>query len=121
MDKSYCATEGCAPFDWPAFLDNPPELHSPEHLGAIGLAYRWVSCACGQQCAIIPRYDSDDEGYSPGCPIDGTLAQLGGSFATLIFSAYWSQARVTLAGIEARSAVLIAAELAKRNATLVAP
>lgn len=113
MDKTYAETQGEAPIDWNKFLANPPEKDSYDHMVAADLSGEWVTCACGNQCAIIPRHE-----YK-GSPMDAELAKLGLDFCDDICEARWPVARATLAAIEARSAVLIREELAQLNATAI--
>lgn len=118
MDKTYAETVGEVPFDWNLFLADPPLADTREHLEACTRAQYWTTCACGNQCAIIPRENTDAVGSSRrGSPSDGTLNGLGHQFYRFICGANWRDARTTLAAIEARSAVLIREELAKLNAT----
>jgi hypothetical protein len=60
----------------------------------------WVTCACGNQCEIIPR-------NGDGSPQDEELSDLGIDFSTYIGAEEWRLAKVTLSRIEARSKVLI--------------
>lgn len=109
MDKTYAETQGQPPFDWNQFLANPPTLNSAVHGSARIRATDWVTCACGNQCAIIPRTDTH-------APLDIALSNLGLNFCGQIDIGNWSGASRTLRAIEARSTVLIAEELAKLNA-----
>lgn len=100
--KTYAETKGQKPFDWNAFLTNPPEFESPDHDAATDLSSRWVTCACGNLCDAIPRLE-----HLEGRPQDRELAELGTMFTDNIEDANWPQARQTLAAIEARSAQLL--------------
>jgi hypothetical protein len=111
--KTYAETQQRPAFDWRAFLRNPPLRSSEEHDAAYMRANQWVTCACGNQCSIIPRHSEEDEhrhGYPimEGAPVDKLLRDLGYNFACQIEGADWSEARKTLAAIEHRSAELIA-------------
>lgn len=106
MDKTYAETKGEAPFDWNKALSNPPEIGSDEHIKMIGLAGSWVTCAVGNQCAIIPREVA---------PIDVELTNLGSKFAGDITNGDWINSRKTLSKIEERSKYLIKIELTKLN------
>jgi hypothetical protein len=98
--KTYAETWEKKTFDWNAFLENPPEWGSEEHLDACDLAEAWVTCACGNLCDIIPR--------SPlGCPLDDKLESLGIDFNNSIQDAEYDVAKETLAKIEKRSEELI--------------
>jgi len=67
--KTYAETKGKAPFDWKAFLEK--ESYTKDELFyAKELAKNWVTCACGNQCDVIPR------GYD-GKPLDRRLKKLG--------------------------------------------
>lgn len=70
------------------------------HKEAVALAGSWVTCACGNQCAIIPR-------DSYGEPLDVVLADLGFEFNNLIGKRKYTAALKTLEKIEKRSIELI--------------
>jgi hypothetical protein len=60
------------PFDWNEFL-NKKKFKSTEIEDAYRIAAKWTTCACGNQCAIIPRkYDGEPE--------DNILRELGIDF-----------------------------------------
>jgi len=99
--KTYAELRGKKFFDWNKFLDNPPKYLSTEHHIACNLAVDWVTCACGNQCDIIPR-----DGI--GLPDDRELQRLGISFHDSIKGADFIKAKETLANIEKRSSELIA-------------
>lgn len=67
----------------------------------------WVTCACGNQCSIIPRYEN-------GAPRDFELSNLGSNFYINVSERNYEQAEKTLAKIEIRSSELIKREL-RRN------
>ena len=114
-DKTFCETFDIPAFDWNKALNEAERLQSGCRLDQNefdDLRSRsddWVTCACGNQCAIIPRQDT-------GQPRDVQLMLLGVSFAESVAIRDWAQAKLTLEQIEARSAVLIAEELSKLNA-----
>lgn len=113
MDKTYAETMGQPAFDWNLFLGRA-ELglvvkYTPEHREAIWRSSFWTTCACGNQCAIIPR-------QATGSPLDDELTELGVNFCGNIADGEWRQAHETLRQIEARAAILIAEELARRGA-----
>jgi hypothetical protein len=101
---TYAEVKGENPFDWHAFLakDNHPE---DEWHFAINLAGAWVTCACGNQCSALPR-------FANGVPEDETLQFLGEDFAQEIRHKDWPGARVTLARIEQRAALLLTTQAA---------
>lgn len=107
MDKTYAETQNEAPFDWNKALANPPDYRSEEHDRLAEKAESWTTCACGNQCAIIPRFGARPE--------DAILASLGLSFYDEVSNGEWEKSKETLQAIEARSAILIQQELAKRN------
>jgi hypothetical protein len=108
--KTYAEECNEPPFDWNAALDKiiargwaePEEVDTMEDL-----ANDWVTCACGNQCAIIPRDYANT-------PRDERLRHLGVDFTDFVGWGEWRSAKVTLQKIEARSAELIAIELAKQ-------
>lgn len=120
MDRTYAEATGHAPFDWNKWLDaaiaDPDSIGKEEHDRVAGLSVKWVTCACGNQCAIIPRSEyvyTVEAG--PGSPLDPELDDLGSDFHMAICSWEWIEAKEILRKIEARAAVVIAEELAKLN------
>lgn len=116
---TYAQSKGKPPYDWNrALREVTPE--SRDRLNRMReLAAQWVTCACGSQCELIPRSHALTGG-GVGMPEDTELRRLGGCFVAdvgRLGSARWSHlflfeaarrsAQVTLAAIEARSAVLI--------------
>lgn len=97
--KTYSEFKGEKPFDWNEFL-NKKEKSIEEILKANKLARNWVTCACGNQCSIIPR-------DKLGRPMDNSLSQYGTSFAYSITYRNWHSAKYILKKIEERSAFLI--------------
>ena len=87
------------PFDWNAFLAQ--ERISEEAWDAADdLASDWVTCACGGQCAVLPR-------DRKGAPKDMELFRLGINFFVAIGHKKVLMARAILADIERRSAYLL--------------
>lgn len=105
--KTYAERHGNYKIDWWRELDNPPMSGSKEHRVLITQSERWVTCAVGNQCDVIPR-------DRKGCPHDYKLHALGVAFDLYITNAEWKKARKTLLKIEKRSAKLIA-EINKEN------
>lgn len=109
-DKTYAVATGHVPFDWNKALDaaieKEPVWQESGHLRA--LAKQWTTCACGNQCAIIPR-------TRQGMPKDEALARLGTDFWCHVCNCNWKAAKSTLEHIEARAAVVIEDELCRRN------
>ena len=117
---TYAESEGERPFDWNAFLDmaeHNGEVDYVEMEEASALANSWVTCACGNQCAALPR-DED------GTPEDDLLKLLGCEFNNQLqdmlilngsdgwkdrdrFEAHVKEARRILGKIEKRSAFLL--------------
>lgn len=110
MDKTYAETKGHAPFDWNKALDEAlfQEPDDATHHALSARAKAWTTCACGNACAIIPRYQS-------GSPKDDMLGDLGRHFFIRVFYRRWDDAKATLRRIEERSQALITEELAKLN------
>lgn len=104
--KSYQEEVQGDSFDWNAAIDTCIVLGmrtTPEMKMKAG---SWVTCACGNQCAIIPRTD--------GRPVDRKLQELGLKFMYAIESSFLLKAEDILKAIETRSAKLIADEKNKR-------
>ena len=116
MDKTYAETKGKSAFDWSKAIqmqiDQHPQRHTKNEL--YDLSGNFVTCACGNACAIIPRAVDYGERL-PGEPMDNILAALGYRFHTEISEESWEDAQVTLESIESRSAELIQLELTKLN------
>lgn len=102
--KKYAEEFNKEAFDWNRALKNAIRRTTPmpkaQHVGLYELAGEWVTCACGNQCSIIPR-------SSIGEPEDEILRKLGFEFACRITMSHWSKAKQTLKQIEQRSALLI--------------
>lgn len=109
-DKTYSEIKGVPAFDWRSVLDTARVhgMEASEHEKIYKLAAGWVTCACGNQCAIIPR-------NSDGTPFDSLLSSYGMYFANYVLHGEWKDAQETLLSIEHRSKILIAEELAKLN------
>ena len=111
--KTFAKTRNVAPFDWNAFLAKD-KFTEAEMINALNLAGEWVTCACGNLCAALPRNPN-------GEPLDYELADLGNKFYEALCSmeAHYSwidtegtikwrdKARGILAAIEDRSAILL--------------
>lgn len=119
MDKTFAETQGEAPFDWNKWLDmaikSQPDAKDMDD--KYWLSAQWTTCACGNQCAIIPRFEYDEE-YGDfdkvkSAPMDSDLRRLGIRFHHEISRRNWIFAKDVLQQIEARSAILIAEELSK--------
>ena len=101
--ESYFDIANCSPkedaFDWNEFLIG--EGHSDEEWKQARLkSDEWVTCACGNQCATIPRI--------LGVPVDATLLNLGIDFNRCIDKRNIKLAKETLFKIEARSSEILA-------------
>ncbi len=111
-EKTYAETQNKPPFDWNAFF-RKTKYSQLELDEATALAGSWVTCACGNQCAVIPRYGD--------APTDNILRNLGVKFVGVISAMrFWKsmgnpfefakekkQAKKILEEIEDRSRVLI--------------
>jgi|SRR6478609_391082 len=112
--KTFAESLGRPKFDWNEFLTRL-EYEYIDIAQAKGLAADWVTCACGNQCEVIPRTDF-------GTPEDSVLAYLGQEFYYSISDLYFDlkddvsftrlymsqcKARILLNQIEERSGILI--------------
>jgi hypothetical protein len=118
--KTYTEALGEKPFDWNKALSAKFGKMTISKLDKMqDKAASWVTCACGNQCDVIPRFPG-------GRPVDGKLAEDGDRFTiavanlrlaktVFIENAIGEQFRhdaiVILDRIEKRSAVLIEKEL----------
>ena len=101
LKTTYASQQGERSFDWNKALlkkNWPKTVEDQAHL--IKLASDWVTCACGNQCAIIPRSGS-------GYPTDFELKVKGCLFRVAIKAGNYILARKVLVSIEKRSAILI--------------
>jgi hypothetical protein len=97
---TYAESTGNKKFNWFTALERRLRDNVRESLVLTAKAKNWTTCACGNQCDIIPR-------SSEGEPFDSTLSVLGVDFYNAVRWARWRQAINTLHAIEARSAKLI--------------
>lgn len=97
--KTYSEIKGEEPFNWHEFL-NREDIKEEEWQVADELSSRWITCAVGNQCDVILRYET-------GMPLDEELALLGFDFHQFICNRNEVKAKEILAQIEARSAELI--------------
>lgn len=107
-EQTYAETKKNKRFDWRGALEIAVQewIEEDEHDDLCSGSSQWVSCACGNQCSIIPR-------NWEGRPNDTTLENLGTEFYYSIQNRDYQSALDNLAKIEARSAILIAEERAK--------
>lgn len=100
-------------FDWFKWLQDALVTTPTEDQWdrALWIAQSWVTCACGNQCAIIPRHGN-------GMPKDDILRELGSDagFFGAIKKREPDKALQYLRLIEHHSAYLIEKELAKQAA-----
>lgn len=105
---TYAESQNKAPFDWTEFL-NRDYYTKEELLQALKLSESWVTCACGNQCNVIPR--------DQGIPKDPRLQALGYAFSERLNEMFQAdsqglgfrsdEALETLRKIEIRSAEII--------------
>jgi hypothetical protein len=106
--KTYAEVSNEAPFDWNEFLSrDKSQITFDEWRNAAFLSNNWVTCACGNQCSVIPR-------DFMGTPDDHQLATLGVEFTYAIEAKDKEEAKRILVEIEKRSAFLIE-ELIKKS------
>lgn len=96
--KTYSESRSVPAFNWHHALEHPEEYSRGE---LCEKASAWVTCACGNQCDIIPR-------FKDGEPRDKELRDSGRLFFAFVFYGSFDLAKSILAQIEARAAVLIA-------------
>ncbi|PRP68131.1 hypothetical protein [Nonlabens agnitus] len=104
---TYAETQGKKPFDWNEFL-SMEDITQDEFKDACYLASEWVTCACGNQCHLIPREYINSNYKHNGRPIDDDLAQFGLDFYWHLKMKRFDKAKIVLELIEQRSAQLIA-------------
>lgn len=86
--------------NWPALLDACILLGVGATDEMKDKASEWVTCACGNQCAALPR-DAD------GSPQDSILYDLGINFSDQVANDNLVKAKKTLERIEKRSTKLL--------------
>lgn len=98
---TYSEEKGKEAFDWNKAL-SVGDISDKTWAELLKKAVDWVTCACGNQCAIIPRYND-------GQPKDKVLTLLGGvqGFYGAINERDKEYTIELLAMIESRSAHLI--------------
>ena len=79
--NTYSEEMGQPPFDWHSFLTKKRRTVK-EWRAAEVLSHSWVTCACGNQCALLPRHKGCDQ-FPEGSPIDAQLFELGFHVGTL--------------------------------------
>lgn len=107
-EQVYAVVAGGEAYDWNDYLTRAiaGETSSLEDIHAINRSCSWVTCACGNQCSIIPR-DEDGE------PLDKTLSALGIDFYEKVRRYKYKEAQGILKQIEKRSTKLIRAHYEK--------
>ena len=105
--KTYAESRNNKPFDWNKTLLDLIERDKNNYLykrkkefELQQLAESWVTCACGNQCDVIPR-----DAFA--APLDNTLNGLGVKFSSCINCSNWEDALDILELIEIRSSQLI--------------
>lgn len=119
-NKTYAEQKGERKFNWYKFLHQKKNYCFSHMFQAWQLAKNWTTCACGNQCKIIPRYED-------GEPKDHLLNNLGINFYDLIDEMYYASvyninydhikadALLVLDKIEARSKLIIKRILEKKS------
>tara|TARA_R110000850_G_scaffold223916_1_gene349458 strand:- start:266 stop:595 length:330 start_codon:yes stop_codon:yes gene_type:complete len=88
-------------WDWYAFLEASEEIKQKFRVEAHKLSAKWVTCACGQVCNILPKA----LGYS--FPLDDDVTLLGLDFTDLVINNDWNDAKKILDKIEERTIFLL--------------
>ena len=100
--ETYAEKNGEEKFDWyyvlKAKIEDLP-TYSNKELSEKSIS--WITCACGNQCSVIERYDS-------GIPKDKVLYTLGKNFNDYINKQQWKKAKKCLDKIEKQASKLIA-------------
>ncbi len=102
---TYCEKNTKTVIDWSNFLEtavnDPDSISTDEHNRYLLYSESWITCACGNQCNVIPRNWT-------GMPEDEMLTHLGIQFHACIEARDYKEATFILRDIESRSAELIA-------------
>jgi hypothetical protein len=99
---TYTEQKGKESINWNDVLERgmKDELSEEEYMNFYELSLNWVTCACGNLCAAIPRNQF-------GVPKDKTLSELGKKFALNFYNGDFNAAKTTLEKIETRSTELL--------------
>lgn len=103
---SYAYTK-VKPFSWNRFLKLQNKTHK-QIQEAILAASKWVTCASGTMCSVLPR-------QADGAPKDLALYRLGKKFYEAVQYCHWNDCKAILIEIEERSDILIGIERARRK------
>ncbi len=98
--KPYSVTVGEKAFNWRTALKKAISRKQKTSPSLTEKAKSWVTCACGNVCSVIPRYDG-------GSPKDNRLNNLGCTFYDDVNEGDFKAALVTLDKIEKRSGELL--------------
>lgn len=84
---TYSESKGKQPIDWNAFLNKEMKDVTWDEMGRMNdAADDWVTCACGNECDIIPRYKTQAQHGMKGEPKDIVLMRLGVDFCQAVNS-----------------------------------
>lgn len=110
--KTYSEKKNEPPFDWFKALSQKitKKFKLPEELRE--KSADWVTCACGNQCAIIPR-DED------GMPLDDVLIDLGTEFNQNVEDIFEYQDDVVLANHSRKEAIETLRKIEERSAEII--
>lgn len=81
-------------------IANDKPIRRKRHQSLIDRAGEWKTCACGELCKKLPRYNDNT-------PKDSALKRLGFAFYLKIQRPQWRKALATFAKIEARASYLL--------------
>ena len=100
--KTYCESKKEKAIDWNSIVEKliNNDFTENELTEWKSLSKDWVTCACGNQCEIIPRGEN-------GHPLDIFLWKYGNDFFYDIHNARYNNAKDLLFHIEQRSSFLI--------------
>jgi len=97
---TYAENRGETFIDWNSVLDVWGSMDTLQRKKYVKLSTKWVTCACGNQCASISR-------GARGIPSDKLLQALGLNFFEKLRDDEIGMAKNILRDIDARSAELI--------------
>lgn len=100
QNKVYAETRGAKRFNWFEELAKRIKKNSGPIVKLSKKAESWTTCACGNQCAALPR-------TKDGEPLDHELSELGVDFFNKVHFASWHDALDILKKIELRSFKLL--------------
>lgn len=117
--KTYAQSKRERNFDWnKALAADCKDMSRAELTDIMMHALSWITCACGNQCAVIPRRNT-------GEPVDSQLSDLGTEFTQVVGDMERAMRTAVfddmkIANVAREKAIDILENIEKRSAVLIA-